>query len=395
MVRAQLPRAMKTRHKQHRSSSTVHSNRSLRAPFALAHSAGLLALLLGAAACDMEEPPDAAETAWALDHRELAPDAQGQRTLARFDVPTEDGSEHYTFTFSTVDDGALAILIDTPIGYPRPLIDDECALDTFLRVAPPDHSVPAELLAECGAEPGAEEASPHALVRAGDLALAEHTLRLERSPPTRRCSLSSPQKVAAELEALAEYQAPMPQCEWGCDARVEWNTFGCPHDPVTCYCKLLDGDGNFISSCNATGAASYYGAAWGNLCVEPTVSCYAVPNPECKPESWVYSDSNYSVWQRTGTNITRVRVEIENCGSRSTEGWWRTRPSSSSPWSSSVAYTGAANADQTLILSAGWDAQDRWRGWDFQIRAESEKLNIASAWVRMTGKDRHACSLML
>src|SRR3954469_18467869 len=55
--------------------------------------------------------------------------------IAELERPTSDGTA-YTFRFSVVDD-VIAKEVYTPAGHAPP-VDDECALDTLLRVAPDD-----------------------------------------------------------------------------------------------------------------------------------------------------------------------------------------------------------------------------------------------------------------
>ena len=46
-----------------------------------------------------------------------------------------------------------------------------------------------------------------------------------------------------------------------------------------------------------------------------------------------------------------------------------------------------------IVLSAGWDGNDDWRGWDFDIYASGSDFHVIHAWVELEGKNRFECPL--
>lgn len=71
------------------------------------------------------------------------------RPLADIVVPTPDGTAPYRFRFFAGDGGKIATVVEIPFGAARPVLEDECALDTYLRVARVGDPIPAALLAAC------------------------------------------------------------------------------------------------------------------------------------------------------------------------------------------------------------------------------------------------------
>jgi hypothetical protein len=329
------------------------------------------------------------------------PQAPGQdlRTLAEVAIPTEDGQASYRFRFARVDDGPMLATIESPLGYPAPRIPTECALETFLRVARADSLVPSELIEEClsPAErvelglPGEGAVS----VRAVALQDPESTLEFDAQAADALCNADAFDKRVAELKVLAAYQPDIPiNCQSECEYGVIWDGTGCGY---------IDENGTNLGLCSDLDYQTLlmqYGP-YGFLCLEqgPPV-CDFVPNPECAHTEYVLGDwGPFGVWERKSNEFsrtTRVRVEVSSCDPEEpTTGWWRMKENSADPFGAQNPVFWPAGTHSTLILSAGWDESDNWRGWDFQIHAAGTNFHVANAWVELQGKNRFRCPLAI
>lgn len=320
-----------------------------------------------------------------VDEGEGAPEV-----LAELSVPTEDGLAEYRFELSRLADGPLVTRIESPLGYPEVVVNGECALDTFLRVAPADMVVPEALLAECGV-PGADGgrralAATDPVFTAGELRRGD--LALATEPPRRRCSRSEFDHRLDELRALASFQPSVPDCELECLVWAEW-------DESSCVFVYPDGSWDECSALDHQFLLTNYGPS-GQGCAEQDLVCGPpIPAPACDHTEWVIGDwGPYGVWQResAGSKTSKVIAELSNCGGETGRGWWQAKEDSG-PWSSQQVVPLAPNALTTIVLSAGVMNGD-WRGWDFRLHADGSKLHAATAWVELQGRNAATCPIL-
>jgi hypothetical protein len=305
--------------------------------------------------------------------------------------PTADGRAHYRFQFIAAE-GMIAVLSETPYGYPEPVLPQECALDTFLRVAADDDLVPAELRRHCG-DPSAE-AGPR---RTRELRKpgGEFQLQPVTDEPTIAAvpSLCTSSGYASRLDTLrdlAAYRAPKSQCT--CNLGARWNLDGC---------AWIDGSGNILQQCSALDHQSFLmQAVSGFYCIPGETTCQAVPNPACGHNWTVFDDNNngnWSAWQRpsVGADLnTRTRVDFASCTSASTTGFWKMRQQSTNAWGAEHPISVSGLNTATLTLSGPVSGGD-YVGWDFFVRLDGASFQVASAWVYMEGIDASTCPMNL
>jgi|GEM_PF-3998122 len=359
-----------------------------------------LAATLGATACVIEEAPyDGAPDFGEPDGNEQDAGPEVEMTpFADIRVPTDDGAAAYRFRFATVENGPIVTLVESPLGYPEAAIPDECALDTFLRVADANAEVPRALVRECGV-PQADgsrrtmrEGEPP--MRAGELNTAGLSLGFGRVVLPRECTKSVFDDRVNELEELASYQPLVnTNCEQECELFVAWNNTGC---------AFYNGDGVFQNNCSSadyTALLAQYGP-FGQVCLEyGGWECDQVPNPECAHNEWIIGDwGPWNTWTRQSSNTsrtTRVRAEVTTCGSTATQGGWYAKKNANDSWGTKHNVTFSAYSTSVLVLSAGWDGNNNWRGWDFKITGQGSNFRVATAWVELQGKNRFTCPLKL
>lgn len=196
------------------------------------------------------------------------------------------------------------------------------------------------------------------------------------------CAVASLNTRVAELRHLASLSVGLA-CGSTCTIKVKWGS-------TSCYYYATSG--SWWQAC--TPADHQYWqtiAPSGEGCVQSQSECKWAYVPSCSPHQLgADGEFNYSSWQRVGNGngpTTRFRVEVRNCGTRSASVYWRARRANS-PWSS-PQYLAQIHPyhQRNLVLSAGYEG-GKWRGWDFFVRADAPGggLNIASAWVNMTGR---------
>ncbi|HWN71561.1 MAG TPA: hypothetical protein VNM90_28180 [Haliangium sp.] len=358
----------------------------------------MMSLLAPAGACTLEtEVPGTAGDLEA----EVDPPAPGQEleTLAEVTIPTKDGQASYRFRFDRIDDGPVLTIIESPLGYPAPDVPTECALDTFLRVAPADSLVPAALIEHCltpaeRVERGLPEAG-EVSVRAADLQDPTQILALDYQAAAQgaACTTQAFAQRVNELEVLAAYVPTVPVCQPGeCEFAVAWDLENC---------QFMDGNGNFDSYCSpAYHASLLYEAVSGYKCLQYSPpSCVAVPDPFCSHTWFVLGDwGPFGVWQRTSNGFsetTNVRAEVSVCSVQEpATGWWRMKREAADPFGAQHPLTFAPGALTTIILTAGAQ-NDLWRGMDFQIHAEGDNMHVISAWVYMQGLIYSRCPVAI
>lgn len=357
----------------------------------------MMTMLAPWGACALEDPtPGAAEAQ--EDQIEAAARDQAVHTVAEVLVPTEDGQAAYRFRIDRVDDGVMLTTIESPLGYPVPQVPTECALDTFLRVAPEDSVVPAALIEHCLSPderaifglPGEGEGS----VQVAAVKEPGSTLEFTQESEEALCNVESFQERAGDLQDLAAY---VPTISYGCESpciqSVAWDLTSC---------IFLDEYGNFDGYCNDIEhqfLIDNYGPSGGGCMAHGPPVCSEGPDPWCAHDWRVLADwGPWVEWQRTtheDSHTTRVRAEISSCGPNGTTGWWRMKREASDPWGAEHALFWPAGTHTVHVLSAGWDTNDAWRGFDFQVHADGSGFHAIFAWVKMEGRDRFRCPIQL
>jgi len=304
------------------------------------------------------------------------------RPLADIVVPNPDGTAPYRFRFFADDDGKIATVVEIPFGAARPVLEDECALDTYLRVARVGDPIPAALLAACP--------RTHA-----DAAVARRVAPSEASPlsftaavsAAALCTHSSFDSRVAELTTLAKYQPIIHPSHFECDDWVGWDEGGCLHH---------DSGGN--DECDAAyyqSLLSTYGPS-GYLCFHyAQVADPPYPNPACAHPAWTFGDYVNAPWQRfsVAANISKVRAELSVCGNDTVPGSWQSRETTSVAWSATHALGFPPHATSIVTLQAGW-AGDFYNKWDFKITANGP-VNVASSWVDMSATKHAICPIKI
>ena len=322
------------------------------------------------------------------------------RPVTEVTLPTADGRASYSFRFDRMAEGPILTTIETPLDYPIPIVPTECALDTFLRVASSDTLVPSELIDYC-LSPTARAAL--GLPKEGEVTVRAGYLQDPEAPPLgyaagnalALCNTPGFQARVAELEEKAAFQPLIPtNCETPCEYGILWNQQSCAY---------VDENFNNLGPCTNDHYLWVLGMGLsGHYCVEAgPLQCDFEPNPACAHTAHVYGDwGPYTSWWQRESNgqsqTTGVRVEIATCDpNQATSGWWRMKQSSGDSFGPQTAVDWGAGTHTALILSAGWNGNHEWRGWDFQIRAEGNDFHVISAWVEMQGKHDLLCPIKL
>lgn len=318
-------------------------------------------------------------------------------TLAEVEVPTADGKAVYRFRFSRVD-GVVLTAMEVPFGHAIPEVPSECALDTFLRVAPADSVVPPALIQHCltPAERAARGLSAgEASVRAARL--RDPASRLEPSHHTAGalCNQEEFDERVGELRALARYVPDVEVCEAGpCTLGAIWDMW---------QCHYVDANGDHAGACEPEMYFSLLQQSLsGETClVEGPPSCSMQPNPWCTHGAAAFGDFGpYWAWDRKSEDIfapgttTRARVEVSQCNAQEGgPGWWRMKRQPSHAWGAQHPLTFPAGHTSVYWLSAGTEG-DLWDGWDFWIKAEGDTVRVISAWVAMEGLNADVCPIL-
>lgn len=309
-----------------------------------------------------------------------APDEPGW--FADIRAPTADGRASYWFRFGEVD-GVLVTSVESPLGYPQAVVPDECALQTYLRVADADAIVPEALLRGCGSD-----AAP-GVARVSDLRTPDLQLELTAAAAP-LCSHAAFDDRIDQLQDLAAYQPPIPDCDSVCDVYVFWNQSGC---------AFYDENGSFIGICAPQDLPDIMEEfPFGEGCVDSHLECNGtMPNPACAHDETVLADwGPWLTWERSsgsGSVTTRTRVELSACDASGIEAWWRGKENGGDPWGSKHFLSYPGNTRSVLTLSAGWDGADKWRGWDFDVGAAGSGFHVGYARVELQGKNRFTCPL--
>lgn len=357
----------------------------------------MTATLVHGGACAMEDAmPDAAQ--------DLANEAQAAvldpavSPVTEVTLPTADGQAAYSFRFDHMAEGPILTTITSPLDHPMPIVPTECALDTFLRVVSGETLVPSALIEHCLSPAdrvalGLPGEGP-VTVRAGFLQEPDAPPIVYAPPPVAQCYSTGFQERVDELEEQAAYQPIVPtSCGAECELGILWSQDGCAY---------VDEDFNNLGSCSALDYAWVLGMGLsGHHCLDyGEYQCQFEPDPACAHTEHVYGDwGPYSSWwQRTSngqSETTRVRVEVASCDpNQGVSGWWRVKQSSGGSFGPQNPVYWGAGTYTSLTLSAGWNGNDEWRGWDFQIRAEGSGFRVISAWTEMQGKDRFECPII-
>lgn len=354
-----------------------------------------IVVILTVSACTFHSPKYSSEPRLS----DIVQDSSGGQDVVPFAdirVATDDGAAKYRFRFIKPDNGPVVTLIESPLDYPEPDIPAECALSTFLRVADIDAQVPRELLEDCGVPQEDGErymlSDDNLSLRVSDLRKPEHTLDMSEVP-RRKCSKSWFNDRLKKLEELASYQPLIKtNCDSECELFVVWNETGC---------AFYNGQGELQNNCSESDIQSLilqYGSR-GEVCLTwGPLQCDLVPDPECAHTEWVIGDwGPYGNWTRNSAHTsrtTRVRAEITTCCDNINRGWWQIKRPGDVSWGAKHNFNfGGRNTTATLILSAGWDGNNNWNGWDFRIHAEGSCFHAATAWIELKGRNRFRCPL--
>lgn len=312
------------------------------------------------------------------------PDAD--QPIADLSVATPDGNASYRLRFFAGEGNAIATLVDVPAGYAKPLLDEDCALDTYLRVAPADAAIPPALVAACPRTP----AQP--LVQSvADLEPPERGLVFDASaaPTEPLCAKSAFDNRVDELEKLAAYQPTIYPYHLECDSWVGWDGGGCVYH---------DNGGNLqCDDAYYQSLISTYGPE-GYLCFHQTL----VADPPhldaaCAHPEWIFNDwGPWTTWERASVaaNISKTRAEISVCGTSGAKAYWQTRQSTDVPWGAQHKFDINGNGLSILTLSAG-SVGAYYDKWDFRIHAAGSQIRAASAWVDMSANKHADCPMKI
>ncbi len=360
-------------------------------PARLRHRRGAVAvcsltLALGAmSACEMEGELDEAsfdDTEGLSELDTTLPDG----LVADISVPTDDGAAAHRFQF-VVDGDVIATYVDSPAGYPAPVIEDDCALDTYLRVAPDDAVVPEALLHIC--DPDGAQLRRAAAPTVAELRTDDHVLELAAAS-SEFCSIPAFVEREANLAERAAFIPDKYSCTPGeCTTFVVWDQQ---------YCRITNSAGVILDWCDPITAAFYQSMApLGSACIASAPpSCEWAPNHACDHPAPV--DSTYlqqPKWSMQRYNVTRVHLQVSGCGTKRTGSW---QQDTGSGWGSKHTFDTGGDSYRQLTLSAGWTASDKWKGRGFRVTVnggKDERFHAIAAWAKLAGKDRHECPLKL
>lgn len=310
---------------------------------------------------------------------ESAPDRGAQDGLiAELERPTPDGTA-YTFRFSVVD-GVVTKEVFTPAGQ-LPPVDDECALDTFLRIAPDDAVVPMELRRSCASH---------------DLpALGAHATVAELRPTGLAFQISNATGPACTESAYnARYNALVTAASYVPTVNLPTG--------VSCDAYYFLGGDLSCSVYNAhTGDFMY-------LC-DPTQipddgppGCWAWhttytpgPDPDCAHNisSWGAFSPSWLDWQvSTPTStVSSARFEVSACSSSGqSSASWQARRHTTDAWGTLHVTVWNGVGLYQLSFDSG-TSSGNWAGNQYQFKAHGNGVRPMYAGARMRDLDRSEC----
>ncbi|MEO8550490.1 MAG: hypothetical protein ABI678_10965 [Kofleriaceae bacterium] len=307
---------------------------------------------------------------------ESDPDSQ-DGLIAELERPTADGTA-YTFRFS-VTDGVVAKEVFTPAGHSPP-VDDECALDTFLRVAADDAVVPMELRRSC---------ATHDLP-----ALGEHATVAELRPSGLTFQIAAASGPACTESAYnARYNALVTAASYvrtisvqtGFDCYI-WYSLG----PFG-QCIAWDANGTTVL-CNAAQIPD--DGPPGCLVWHDLYS--PEPDPDCEHNitSWGAFNPAWADWQVTTptSTVSAARFEVSACGSSDqSAASWQSRRHTTDAWNTLHVTVWNGIGLYQIVLDSG-TSSGNWSGNQFQFKTHGTAVRPMFAGARMQGLDRGQCA---
>ena len=316
------------------------------------------------------------------DDADDAPAPTDEHVLAEFERPTDDGLAHYVFRF-VEDDGAIATLVGTPLGYPAP-VDDPCALDTFLKVAPDDAVVPLELRRACG-DVGDPSPRRVADLRTPALTFAVKPLTAETGAGPFCTSAAYSARASKMLDAAKTVQ-PVYDIEWLCDveARLDLDEETCERIDVSSGATLGSCDfGAFYNQCGEVTPCCAEGHFWKgwryDLCTHPVTAATT-------PVTWADWEGN------SGYGASKFQAEVSACVPNATTVIsWKKRNSINEAWGPNHETIVNGGYWWVLKLDSGTAPDGTYRGALYVVHATGTDVRPAFVAAIMQGMDRTTC----
>jgi len=310
---------------------------------------------------------------------ESDPDRVAQDGLiAELEHSTPDGAA-YTFRFS-VEDGVVATEVFTPAGQ-LPPVDDACALDTFLRIAPDDAVVPMVLRRSCATHDRPELATTATVA---ELRPSGLTFQISNAAGP-ACTESA---YNARYDALVDAASYVP-------------TINIPTGESCDAIYFLGGDGSCAVYSAHTGDFLY-------LC-DPTQipddgppGCWAWhttytpgPDPDCEHNisSWGAFNPAWLDWQvSTPTStVSAARFEVSACSSSGqSSASWQSRRHTTDAWNPLHVTNWNGIGLYQIVLDSG-TSSGNWAGNQYQFKAHGNGVRPMYAGARMRDLDRSEC----
>lgn len=298
--------------------------------------------------------------------------------IGEFEHAAPDGAA-YKFRFSVID-GVVVKEVFTPAGQPPP-VDDECALDTFLRVAPDDAEVPTVLRQSCARH---DVAALRARATVGELRRVGLVLELSNgSGPA--CTESA---YNARYNTLVTAAGYVP-------------TVNLPTGIAPDAYYLLGGDGSCSVYDAHTGAFKYWcdptqipddgPPGWWQWHTTYTPG----PDPDCAHNisSWGAFSPSWLDWQvSTPTStVASARFEVSACSSAGqSSATWQTRRHTTDAWGTIHATVWSGAGLYQLSFDSG-TTSGNWAGNQYQFQAHGNGVRPMYAGARMRDLDRSEC----
>lgn len=300
------------------------------------------------------------------------------RVLAHVERTTPDGKDHYTFEFREVDDGAIATLVGSPLGYP--LFESRgCALDDYLAVAADDEIVPIELRRACTP---VVDPTPVRVVDLRTGTAFEPPARSASATTGPYCTRSGYDNRYNALLAAAKEVATKTVNTQVCDKI-------CARQGNVCTIWTVDENGD---KGTPVGLCEPQTVDEGDSCCVTKPGTKQVQNTACIHD--VVGWGSYGAWldweRNTPYGVSRLQAEVSTC----TEGattvfFWQSKRDEASAWSDTHYVNLYGPSYWMFMLTAPHGS--KWGGAKYRVHANGPAAYPMLAGAMMEGIDHDKC----